>query len=78
MKKYKSVLPKRIKEGEEEDKSYKAIKDLIDMKSLDTADDRGKFLALIRGLVFADTSAGDKFLSAINDFTSTLKIEDFK
>ena len=48
------------------------------MKSLDTADDRGKFLALIRGLVFADTSAGDKFLSAINDFTSTLKIEDFK
>lgn len=86
------IFPKKkIKEGfedeqgleeehdpEDEGKSIDAIKALIDMPRLDTAEERGKFEALIRGLVYADNPVGDKFLNAINDFTSTLKIEDYK
>ena len=63
---------------ENKDKSYDAIKALIDMKEIDTEDEQGKFLQLIRGLIFADNTVADKFLKAVNDFTSTLKLEDFK
>jgi len=76
MKRYKPVY--KIKEDAEEDKSLKAIKDLIDMKSIDTEEEQGKFMALIKGLIFADNKHGDEFLKQINDFTSSLKIEDFK
>lgn len=72
---------KRIKEEDasaEEDKSLKAVKELIDMKSIDTEEEQGKFLELLKGLVFADNKHGDLFLKKINDFTSTLKIEDFE
>ena len=61
---------------DEEDKSAKAIQDLIDMKSVDTPEERGRFGALIKALIFADTKKGDAFLTKINDFTSTLKEED--
>jgi protein tyrosine/serine phosphatase len=37
-----------------------------------------KFLELVKGLIFANTKIADKFLKAINDFTSTLKIEDYE
>jgi len=72
------IYKKQFSEDEEEDKSIKAIKDLIDMENVDTSEERGKMMAIIQGLVHADTKVGDKFLSQINDFTSTLKIEDFK
>ena len=65
-------------ESEDAEKSKKAIKDLIDMKTIDTEEEQGKLLSLLRGLVFADNEVADKFLKEINDFTSTLKIEDFE
>ncbi|MFA5153001.1 MAG: hypothetical protein WC554_10605 [Clostridia bacterium] len=74
----KSIYKRRFKEESEEEKSLTAIKDLIDMKKIDTEEEQGKFLALLKGLVYADNKHGDLFLTKINDFTSSLKIEDFE
>ena len=72
------LYKKKFEEEDEEAKSLKVIEDLIDMEEIDTEEEQGKFLALIKGLIFADNKHGDAFLKKINDFTSTLKIEDFK
>lgn len=71
---YKSIF----REEDESDKSLKAIKDLIELKDVTDEEDQGKMMAMIKGLVFGDNPVADKFLKAINDFTSTLKIEDYK
>jgi len=72
-------VPKfKIKEDAEEDKTLEAVKALIDMKDISNEDEQGKFIELLKGIVFADNKHGDEFLKQINDFTSSLKIEDFK
>ena len=78
MKRYKSTIKHLIKEDAEEDKSIKAIKDLIDLDW--EADDASKHkaIAIISGLFTADTTVGDKFLKDISDFTSKMNIEDYK
>ena len=73
MEKYKSIF----KEEDENAKSVEAIKDLVDLKKVDTADEKGKFLELIKGLVFANNAQADKFLTKLNTFTSGLKAEDY-
>jgi len=35
-------------------------------------------LALFKGLVYANTTVADKFIKVVSDFTSGLKVEDFK
>jgi len=69
---------KRLMVEDEEDKSETAIKDLIAIKTVTDENDQGKMMALLRGLVFGDNSVADKFLTALNDWTTSLKIEDFK
>jgi hypothetical protein len=71
MKPYKSCF-------KEETNSAQVIKDLIDLKDVNTDEEKGKFLSLIKGLIFANTSESNKFLTDINTFTSTLKIENYK
>jgi len=76
MKRYKSVFNK-VKE-DEEDKSVKAVKDLIDLDWEADEDSKHKAVAMIQGLFTADTKVGNDFLKQLSDFTSGLKIEDFK
>jgi hypothetical protein len=73
MKKYRSIFQEA-----EEDKTQDSIDELITMKRLDTEEDKGKFLELIKGIVFSNNSKGNEFLNKINDFTSTLKKEDIE
>jgi len=68
MKRYKSI----IKEAEE-NKTQDSIDALIAMPRLDTAEDKGRFLELVKGIVFSDSPEGNEFLNKINDFTSSLK-----
>ena len=68
MKRYKSIL----KEAEE-NKTQDSIDALIAMPRLDTESDRGKFLELIKGIIFSNSPEGNEFLNKINDFTSSLK-----
>ena len=65
-------------EGDNETKTLKAVEELISMDDISTEDEQGKFLELLKGIVFADKKHGNAFQKKINDFTSTLKIEDFK
>jgi len=72
-------VPKfKIKEDAEEDKSIKAVKDLIDLDWEADDDSKHKAVAIIQGLFTADTKIGNDFLKQLSDFTSGLKIEDFK
>jgi hypothetical protein len=73
MKKYKKESAKES----DTDKSKQVISDLIDMKNVDTDDEKGKFLQLITGLVHADNSIAKKFLNDINTFTSKLDSKDY-
>ena len=79
MKKEKVIVrPKKFREEGEEDKSIKAIKDLIDLDWEKDEDAQHTALALIKGLVLADTTSADKFLKDLSDYTSKMDIEDFK
>jgi len=68
MKRYKRI----IKEAEE-NKTQDSIDALIAMPRIDTEDDKGKFIELIKGVLYSNTSEGNEFLNKINDFTSSLK-----
>jgi len=74
MERYTSIFA----EADEEAKSTKAIKDLIELKAVTSEEDQGAMLAILKGLVFGDNPVADKFLTALNDWTSSLKIEDFE
>lgn len=79
IKKYERKFKDKIKEADDnEAKTLEAVKALIDMKDISNEDEQGKFIELLKGIVFADNAHGDIFLKKINDFTSGLKIEDFK
>ena len=72
---------KRFKQLEAEDsdaETLKSIQALIDMNKIDTAGEQGKFLELVKGLVFSKSDVSNKFLAKINDFTSGLKKADFE
>lgn len=77
MKRYKPAFKQVIKEDAEEDKSIKAIKDLIDMDWEKDEDAQHTALALIKGLVLADTKSADKFLTDLSTYTSKMSIEDY-
>ena len=74
--KFKSKMMKEAFKMQEADVS-EIISDLIDLKNVDTDDEKGKFKELITGLIFNDDAKAKKFLKAINDFTSGLDKEDF-
>lgn len=74
MKKYTRIF----KEDEDEDKSHKAIKDLIDLDWEKDTESTHRALAMIEGLFHADTKAGKAFIKDLSDFTSGLKIEDYE
>ena len=67
-----------LKEQLEEDKSLKAIKDLIDTKWSGSNEDQGKAVALLKGLAFSDTDISNKFMKELDKFTSGLKVEKFE
>lgn len=78
MKRYKPIFTKVKEADDNEAKTLEAVKALIDMKDISNEDEQGKFIELLKGIVFANNAHGDNFLKQINDFTSGLKIEDFK
>jgi len=79
IKKYERRFKNKVLEADDnESKTLEAVKALIDMSDISTEDEQGKFIELLKGIVFADNAHGDLFLKKINDFTSGLKIEDFK
>jgi hypothetical protein len=77
MKRYKPAFKQIIKEDEENDKSIKAIKDLIDLDWEKDEDAQHQALAMIKGLVLADTKSADKFLTDLSTYTSKMSIEDY-
>lgn len=78
MKRYKPTFKTQvIKEDAEEDKSIKMIKDLIDLDWEKNEDAQHQALAMIKGLVLADTKSADKFLTDLSTYTSKMSIEDY-
>ena len=71
------VYTKRFKEDAEEDKSKKAIKDLIELKWSYTEEEKGKASNLLKGLLYADNPVANKFLKALDEFTSSLDENDY-
>ncbi|KKK92481.1 hypothetical protein LCGC14_2702470, partial [marine sediment metagenome] len=55
----------------------KIIKALINTKFSGSNEEQGKAVQLLRGLAFSDDPASDKFMKALDNFTSGLKAEDF-
>ena len=81
--KYNTMKPikryvSKFKEEGEEDKSIKAIKDLIDLDWGKDEDAQNTAIALFKALVYADTTSADKFIQDVSDFTSKMNIEDYK
>jgi len=80
--KFRNITAKRkVREedaGKEDDKSSKAIADLIALDWGKDEDSQNTALALLKGLVYADTPSADKFLSDVSDFTNDLDPEDYK
>ena len=77
MKRYQPAFKQVIKEDAEEDKSIKMIKDLIDLDWEKDEDAQHQALAMIKGLVLADTKSADKFLTDLSTYTSKMSIEDY-
>ena len=78
MKRYKRKFKTQvIKEDAEEDKSIKMIKDLIDLDWEKDEDAQHQALAMVKGLVLADTKSADKFLTDLSTYTSKMSIEDY-
>ena len=74
MKKYARIF----KEEDEESKSKKAIKDLIDLDWSKDEAAQSQALSLFKGLVYANTKTADAFIKKVSDFTSGLNPEDFE
>jgi hypothetical protein len=53
------------------------IKELIDTSWSGSNDEQGKAVQLLRGLAFSDDPKSNKFMKALDKFTSGLKAEDF-
>jgi hypothetical protein len=77
MKRYQPAFKQVIKEDAEEDKSIKMIKDLIDLNWEKDEDAQHQALAMVKGLVLADTKSADKFLTDLSTYTSKMNIEDY-
>jgi translation initiation factor 2B subunit (eIF-2B alpha/beta/delta family) len=72
MKKYK----KFFKEEEQTD-IKKIISDLIETNWSGSNEEQIKAVQLLKGLATSDESSANKFMKELDDFTSTLKKEDF-
>lgn len=55
----------------------KIIKDLIDTNFSGSNEEQGKAAQLFKGLAFSDDPRSNKFMKAIDDFTSSLDPKDF-
>lgn len=54
------------------------IKALIDTNFSASNEEQGKAVQLFRGLAFSDDPMSNKFMKALDKFTSSLKPKDFK
>jgi hypothetical protein len=78
MKMYESKQPKKIRLSEEDVNVSKVISDLIDTKWSGSNEDQGRAVALMKGLAFSDSPLANKFMKAMDDFTSGLNKADFQ
>jgi len=53
------------------------IKELIDTSWSGDNEKQGKAVQLLRGIAFSDDPTSNKFMKALDKFTSGLKAEDF-
>lgn len=74
MKKYNRTF----KEESDEEKTIKAIKDLIDTKWSGSNEEQGRAVSLMKGIAFSDTDVSNKFMKELDKFTSGLDVEKFK
>lgn len=54
------------------------IKELISTKWSGSNDDQGKAVQLMKGLAFSDDPMANKFMKAVDDFTSGLNPKDYE
>ena len=74
--KYKEMMIQEQEEKKQAD-AGSVIKELIDTSWGGSNDEQGKAVQLLRGLAFSDDPKSNKFMSALDKFTSGLKAEDF-
>jgi len=74
----KSIYKRRFKEENENEKSAKAIADLIDLNWGKDEDAQNVTLNLFKGLIYANTPNADKFIQDVSDFTSKMNKEDYE
>ena len=55
----------------------KIIKDLIETDFSGSNEEQGKAAALFKGLAFSDDPAANKFMKKIDEYTSSLNVDDF-
>lgn len=58
-------------------KAGEIIKELIDTDFSGSNDEQGKAVQLMRGLAFSDDPVSNKFMKALDKFTSSLDPKDF-
>ena len=56
----------------------KIISDLIDTDFGGSNEEQGKAVQLMRGLSFSDDPLANKFMKAVNKFTSNMNKDDYK
>lgn len=82
MERYNPLFPKKLKEAEDKkDDKKKAdipsmIKTVINTK-WSKSEDKGKNLALFKGLLFSDDPKAKKFVSDLDDLTDKMNTSDY-
>jgi len=71
------VDEKSINIIDESVKSIDIIKELIDTSWGGDNESQGKAVQLLKGLAFSDEESSNKFMSALDKFTSELNADDF-
>jgi len=67
------VLTQEVK-----NKAIEIVKELIDTSWGGDNKEQGKAVQLLRGLAFSDEDVSNKFMAALDKFTSGLDIKDFE
>jgi len=67
-----------LQEVEEDQKSKKAIKDLIETSWSGSNEDQMRSVAILKGLALSDSSVANKFMKKLDDLTSGLDPKDFE
>ena len=71
-------LKQAVKEAKNEASSLDIIKDVIATNWSKDNEEQLKIVQLLKGLALSDEEAANKFMQAIDKFTSSLKPEDFE